>query len=139
MLGIAVLFIQDDVADRMISMLTGAMAELVVGDPRRCRTDVGPVIDQLALDRLRQHQQWLDANARLLYRVPVSGEANGLYFSPWYELTDASAKGRGVWSDSACGTLSSQGFRRVIDTINGFGYGLTFGVHSRIQSSVTKL
>ena len=66
-----VLFVQEDVADGMIAMISGAMEALKVGDPRDLATDIGPVIDEEAKKALDQHLDWLDKNARRIARMPV--------------------------------------------------------------------
>ena len=136
--ALRVLFVQEDVADRMITMLQGAMATLTVGAPDQCHTDVGPVIDAAALARLQQHRAWLNEHGTVLSEVAPSAEADGHYFAPCaYELRDAKLLTEEVFGP----ILHVVRFKRkqladVIDTINGYGYGLTFGVHSRIVSEV---
>src|SRR5581483_5910372 len=66
-----VLFVQEDVAPRMLDMLAGAMAELRVGDPGDLATDVGPVIDEAARDRLRAHIDSIATVGRVLARAPL--------------------------------------------------------------------
>src|SRR5690606_39720173 len=65
-----VLFVQDDIADKVVDMLAGAMAELVVGDPGELSTDVGPVIDADALGLLEDHAKDM-AGARLIAQAPL--------------------------------------------------------------------
>src|SRR5690606_19919224 len=77
-----VLFVQDDIAGKVIEMLAGAMAELVVGDPGQLATDVGPVIDADALGLLEDHAKAM-AGARLVAQAPLpESAAHGTFFAP---------------------------------------------------------
>ena len=132
-----VLFVQEESADRMLGMLTGAMRELVVGDPASLSTDVGPVIDEAALRRLEAHV--VAMGSRVLDRgtVPTSG----WFFPPTLIALDRLDTLQGEvfgpvlhvvrWR---AGQLDS-----VIDVINATGYGLTLGLHSRIGASVARV
>src|SRR3546814_9930255 len=70
-----VLFVQDDIADKVITMLAGAMAELKVGDPGQLSTDVGPVIDADALGMLDRHAERMQGEARLIAQAAAIGRA----------------------------------------------------------------
>jgi RHH-type proline utilization regulon transcriptional repressor/proline dehydrogenase/delta 1-pyrroline-5-carboxylate dehydrogenase len=133
-----VLFIQKDIADAFIHLLQGAMAELQIGDPLRLDTDVGPVIDKQAVLSLSRHAQRMQREATLLKRLAVPEMlANGSYFSPLvYELDALSQLDREVFGP-ILHLIRFQGDRldAVIDAVNGTGYGLTLGVHSRIEST----
>src|SRR3546814_9341567 len=81
--ALRVLFVQQDVADRMLRMLKGAMAELVVGDPALLSTDVGPVIDEDARRMLEQHKARMAREATLINAVPLpKGTAHGCFVAP---------------------------------------------------------
>lgn len=137
--ALRVLFIQTDVADRVIEMLAGAMDELVVGNPGLLRTDVGPVIDEAALAMLTGHAERMDKEARLIHTAPLQPETeSGLFFAPRaYEIDDI-----GVLEKEVFGPVlhvvryRSQDLDAVIDAVNNTGYGLTLGVHSRIEDTV---
>src|SRR3546814_479229 len=78
-----VLFVQDDIADKVITMLAGAMAELKVGDPGQLSTDVGPVIDADALGMLDRHAERMPGEARLIAQAAVGEDAaHGPFFAP---------------------------------------------------------
>ena len=83
-----VLFVQDDVADGMVGMISGAMQALKVGDPADLATDVGPVIDEEAKQALDAHLDWLEANARRICRLPQpDAAAHGSFVAPaLYEI-----------------------------------------------------
>lgn len=133
--ALRLLYVQADVADEMVVKISGKMQELKVGNPGSFATDVGPVIDERALARLEAHIRRLDQHgAKLIYRTPVDAE-NGHYFAPaFYELDDLSLLTEEVFGP----VLHLRRFRAaelesVVQEINSTGYGLTFGMHSRIE------
>ena len=85
-----ILFVQDDVAPRVIDMLKGAMEELRIGDPMDYRTDVGPVIDAEAKSKLDAHKARMKREAKTIVDLPLSSECGaGTFVSPAaYELKD---------------------------------------------------
>jgi RHH-type proline utilization regulon transcriptional repressor/proline dehydrogenase/delta 1-pyrroline-5-carboxylate dehydrogenase len=137
--ALRVLFLQDDIADKTIEMLAGAMRELNVGDPALLSTDVGPVIDDEALAMLRAHAERMDREAKLLCAVePGADCAHGTFFGPRaYEIDNIGVLEREVFGPIlhvvryAAGRLDD-----VVDAINATGYGLTLGVHSRVDSTI---
>ncbi len=137
--ALRLLFIQEEIADKVITMLKGAMAELTVGDPMFLATDVGPVIDNDAQKILREHAKHMQKQARLIYEVKLPQDSEfGSYISPQaYELNDLSVLTKEVFGP----ILHVIRYRRddldeVIDRINALGYGLTFGIQSRIDETV---
>ena len=90
--ALRVLFVQEDVADSMIRMISGAMEALKVGDPSELATDVGPVIDEAAKKVLDEHIKWLDKNAKKICRLKAPKEAaNGCFVAPaFYEIKSLS-------------------------------------------------
>ncbi|MGK2924983.1 MAG: bifunctional proline dehydrogenase/L-glutamate gamma-semialdehyde dehydrogenase PutA [Lysobacterales bacterium] len=132
--ALRVLFLQDDVADRIIGLLRGAMQELVVGDPRRLVTDIGPVIDGGALAELQAHAERMEKEHKLLARAPLQANLDGHFLAPVaFEIDAIGSLEKEVFGP----ILHVVRFRGreldgVIDAINGTGYGLTLGVHSRI-------
>jgi len=137
-----VLFVQDDIADKVMTMLAGAMDELKVGDPGLLSTDVGPVIDADALKILQDHAERMDGQARLIRRAPVDGgTAHGSFFAPGaWELQSLDQLQREVFGP-ALHVLrwKADQLDQVIDAINATGYGLTLGVHSRIDETVERI
>ena len=140
--ALRVLFLQDDVAERMIDMLAGAMAELRVGDPGLLEIDVGPVIDETARDVLQAHADRMVTVGRLIARTPLrEGTKNGIFFAPHaFEIDGIERLEREVFGP----ILHVVRFGRdrldaVIDAINGSGYGLTLGIHSRIDTTVAHI
>jgi RHH-type proline utilization regulon transcriptional repressor/proline dehydrogenase/delta 1-pyrroline-5-carboxylate dehydrogenase len=137
-----VLFVQDDIADRVITMLAGAMAELKVGDPGLLSTDVGPVIDEDALETLHAHAARMDREARPIATVALGEDAaHGSFFAPRaYELQSLDQLEKEVFGPVLHVIRWKAGeLDKVIDAVNSTGYGLTLGVHSRIDATVEKI
>ncbi|MEG2805766.1 bifunctional proline dehydrogenase/L-glutamate gamma-semialdehyde dehydrogenase PutA, partial [Stenotrophomonas sp.] len=137
-----VLFVQDDIADKVMTMLSGAMAELKVGDPGLLSTDVGPVIDADALQILQDHALRMEKEARLIAAAELSeAAAHGTFFAPRaYELKNLDQLHKEVFGP-VLHVIRWKGDQldAVIDQINATGYGLTLGVHSRIDETVDRI
>ncbi len=134
-----VLYVQEDIADKVIAMLAGAMDELTVGDPGLLSTDVGPVIDEPSLQGLADHAARMDSEAKLLNRVELSPECqHGTFFAPrTYELKSLSQLTHEVFGPVLhVLRWKADELDQVIESINATGFGLTLGIHSRIDSTV---
>lgn len=132
------LFVQQDIADKVIDMLQGAMACLKVGKPQYYETDIGPLIDIDALSRLQKHKAYLDVYGKKIAEVPVPDEVarKGHFFAPVaYELDDINDLNEEVFGP-ALHVIRFKGAEllALIKAINDKGYGLTFGIHSRIDA-----
>ncbi|BDU18361.1 bifunctional proline dehydrogenase/L-glutamate gamma-semialdehyde dehydrogenase PutA [Lysobacter auxotrophicus] len=137
-----VLFVQDDIADKVTTMLAGAMAELKVGDPGLLSTDVGPVIDEDALKMLRDHAERMDREATKIAEVALDAEAaNGSFFAPRaYTLKSLDQLHREIFGPVLhVIRWKADQLDAVIDQINATGYGLTLGIHSRIDETIEKI
>ncbi|WP_246048538.1 bifunctional proline dehydrogenase/L-glutamate gamma-semialdehyde dehydrogenase PutA [Arenimonas terrae] len=137
-----VLFVQSDIADKVVHMLAGAMDELVVGDPALISTDVGPVIDEDARKILADHAARMDKEAKLIKEVKLPpAAAHGSFFAPRaYELTSLSQLTREVFGPVLhVIRYEADKLDEVLAAINATGYGLTLGIHSRIDSTVEKI
>ncbi|WP_297921201.1 aldehyde dehydrogenase family protein, partial [Metallibacterium sp.] len=137
-----VLFVQEDIADRVLTMLAGAMAELKLGDPGLLSTDVGPVIDQDALDVLATHTARMQREARLIAAVPLPADcAHGSFFAPRaYEISGIDVLQREVFGPVLhVVRWQADQLDAVIAAINATGYGLTLGIHSRIDATVERI
>nr|WP_239556707.1 bifunctional proline dehydrogenase/L-glutamate gamma-semialdehyde dehydrogenase PutA [Dyella flava] len=135
-----VLFVQEDIADKVTGMLAGAMAELKIGDPGQLSTDVGPVIDEDALKILNDHAARMDKEAKKIAEAKLDAAAtgNGTFFAPRaYEIPSLDILKREVFGP-VLHVIRWKGadLPKVIDAINATGYGLTLGVHSRIDDTV---
>ncbi|QIL02629.1 bifunctional proline dehydrogenase/L-glutamate gamma-semialdehyde dehydrogenase PutA [Sphingomonas sinipercae] len=136
--ALRVLFVQDDVADGMIEMISGAMDALKVGDPRDLATDVGPVIDQDAKRLLDEHLDWLDKNARRINRLELpQATAHGHFVAPaMYEIKALSDLNRENFGPILhVVRFAADKLGDVVDAINATGYGLTLGLQSRIDTT----
>ena len=136
------LFVQEDVGARVINMLKGAMAELKVGDPMDYATDVGPVIDEDARQGLEAHKARMSAEAKTIIDLPLGADClHGTFVAPAaYELTSISALKREVFGP-VLHVVKFAGDRiaDVCDALNATGYGLTLGVHTRIESTAAEV
>jgi RHH-type transcriptional regulator, proline utilization regulon repressor / proline dehydrogenase / delta 1-pyrroline-5-carboxylate dehydrogenase len=140
--ALRVLCVQRDIADKVIAMLAGAMAELVVGDPGLMETDVGPVIDDEARQMLAAHAARMAAQGR---RVGVTSlraaSPHGYFFAPHaFEIDRLERLEREVFGP-ILHVVRFEGSRldQVVDAANATGYGLTFGIHSRIDDTVRRV
>jgi RHH-type transcriptional regulator, proline utilization regulon repressor / proline dehydrogenase / delta 1-pyrroline-5-carboxylate dehydrogenase len=135
--ALRLLCLQKDIAPRVLEILEGATAELVLGDPARLETDVGPVIDREALAMLEEHASRMDREARLVCRArsPAGG---GLFFAPRaYEIQSLADIDREVFGPILhVYRFDAADLGAVLDEVNAKGYGLTMGVHSRIEETV---
>ncbi len=138
-----VLFVQEDIADKVIAMLAGALDEIVVGDPGLLSTDIGPVIDERARGMLDQHAERMTNAAKLIKQLVLDPEktAHGTFFAPRvYEIPRLD-----VLTSEVFGPVlhvlrfAGKDLDKVIAQINATGYGLTLGVHSRIDSTVERI
>ena len=140
--ALRVLCLQDDTAERIIAMLTGAMAELKIGDPALIETDVGPVIDEDARSAVEDHVARMAREARILHRCTLEDDTGrGSFVAPaLVEIDRISVLEREVFGP----VVHVLRFRRdrleaLIDEIEATGYGLTLGIHSRIDSVARRI
>ena len=132
--ALRVLFVQDDVVDRVITLLKGAMAELNVGDPTLHETDLGPVIDEKAQAGLLKHIDRMKAEATLLAQTSLpSSSASGHYIAPTaFEISSLSQLEREQFGPILhVIRYKASELDNVIKQINDTGYGLTLGIHTR--------
>ena len=136
--ALRVLCLQEEIAERTLQMLRGALAEMSIGDPAELATDIGPVIDAEAQRSLQAHIEQMRATHHL-HELPLPQfAARGTYVAPTVIEIDSIAQlSREVFGP----VLHVLRFARsslgeLIEQINGTGYGLTFGVHSRIDETI---
>ncbi|MCP5247809.1 MAG: bifunctional proline dehydrogenase/L-glutamate gamma-semialdehyde dehydrogenase PutA [Candidatus Accumulibacter sp.] len=141
--ALRVLFVQADIADRVCSMLAGAMQELRIGDPADLRTDVGPVIDEAARKVLVAHASWLDSFATPISSCPLDEQAtsHGSFFAPCaYEIDSLSRLEREVFGPILhVIRWRGEDLDKVCEAIASTGYGLTLGIHSRIEETIRRI
>ena len=135
--ALRLLVCQDDIAERTLAMLKGAMDTLVVGDPGDPRTDVGPVIDAAARDRLETYRQ--SVKARWVHSVAVPGEGN--FVAPTVIRLHRIGDMDREWFGPLLHVVTWQAgeLDATIAAINASGYGLTMGLHSRIASTAERV
>lgn len=161
--ALRVLFLQEDIAPRIIEMLKGAMAELTIGDPHFLSTDIGPVIDADAWQMLQSHYEKMCGEATLIYQCchaedschpersegsPDSGDPSSQkallrmtanhFFAPCaFELKNLKQLDHEVFGPILhIIRFKADQLDQVLDDISQTGYGLTLGIHSRIETTV---
>jgi RHH-type proline utilization regulon transcriptional repressor/proline dehydrogenase/delta 1-pyrroline-5-carboxylate dehydrogenase len=136
------LLVQDEVADKIIAMLAGAMEELAIGDPLDPRTDVGPVIDADARERLDAHRARMRREARVIHecRLPAA-TGEGTFVPPSaYEIADISTLKEEVFGPVLHVARWKAGdLAETCEAIEATGYGLTLGLHTRIEATVREV
>jgi RHH-type proline utilization regulon transcriptional repressor/proline dehydrogenase/delta 1-pyrroline-5-carboxylate dehydrogenase len=140
--ALRLLCVQADIADRVIELLIGHMQELVVGNPALVETDVGPAIDEDARSVLEAHVQRMEQETTVLYRCKLGDDTEpGTYFAPTLiEIDSIGALEKEVFGP-VLHVLRFRGrdLRATIDAVNATGYGLTMGLHSRIDERARRL
>ena len=133
--ALRLLFVQDDVAERMIEMISGAARELKIGDPRDPSVQIGPVIDDDAKTRLEAHIAKMRSQARLHFEGHAPA---GRYVAPHiFELSSAAHLTEEVFGPVLhVVRYSAERLEDVLRAIESTGYGLTLGVHSRIDDRI---
>ena len=138
--ALRVLCVQEDCADRTVTMLRGALQELRVGRPELLSTDIGPVIDAQARDVIEKHVAAMQASGHAVARRELDAEhtGHGTFVAPTLiEITDVGELEREVFGPVLhVLRYQRQDLDHVIDEINGRGYGLTFGVHTRLDETI---
>ncbi|MEN2786621.1 trifunctional transcriptional regulator/proline dehydrogenase/L-glutamate gamma-semialdehyde dehydrogenase [Sphingomonas qilianensis] len=140
--ALRLLCLQDDIADRTLAMLKGAVAELSVGVTDKLRVDIGPVITAEARDGIEAHIAAMRAAGHAVTQTPLGREtARGTFVAPTIiELDRIDALRREVFGP----VLHVVRFRSgeldaLIEAINATGYGLTFGLHTRLDATVERV
>jgi RHH-type transcriptional regulator, proline utilization regulon repressor / proline dehydrogenase / delta 1-pyrroline-5-carboxylate dehydrogenase len=137
--ALRVLFVQTDIADRILAMLAGAMRELVIGDPALVATDIGPVIDAAAREMLEKHAARMAREAKLIHRLDLPAwTAQGSFFAPRAFEIDRLDRLEGEVFGPILHVVRWRGDQldQVLDQIAATGFGLTLGIHSRIDETV---
>ena len=140
--ALRVLLLQSDIAPRVLELLSGYMEELRIGDPALLATDVGPVIDREALRMLEQHAAQITAGARWYHRIKLPDAArSGRFFAPLaVEVPSLRSLEREVFGPIVhVVRYKASELDNVVDAVNAMGYGLTLGVHTRIDSVAQRI
>jgi RHH-type proline utilization regulon transcriptional repressor/proline dehydrogenase/delta 1-pyrroline-5-carboxylate dehydrogenase len=140
--ALRLLCLQEEIAPRVMELLVGYMDELVIGDPAMLATDVGPAIDDEARALLQQHVDRMSGEANIVHRctLPEATDA-GTFFAPTLiEIDDISQLKREVFGPVLhVLRFKSKKLAATIEAVNATGYGLTMGLHSRIDSRARKV
>ncbi len=137
--ALRVLFLQQEIAPQILEMLSGAMDELRIGNPMCFDTDIGPVISVSARDELYRHSKRMDHEARLIKAMLLPPESEqGSYFAPHvYEINKLEQLQHEVFGPILhVIRYHADRLNEMLDAINNSGYGLTLGIHSRIDATV---
>jgi RHH-type proline utilization regulon transcriptional repressor/proline dehydrogenase/delta 1-pyrroline-5-carboxylate dehydrogenase len=136
-----ILFVEAGAAPRTLELLRGALAELKVGDPAEPDTDIGPVIDKAAHDALAHHIRHLRQSAKLVGSAHLSPELHGEYIAPIaFEMPLEQLPKAEVFGPilHVC-VYERNALDRVLAWLRDTGFGLTLGIHSRLQSFVDRV
>jgi len=135
--ALRVLYVQEEIAERVVNMLIGAMKCLTIGDPAQLASDLGPVISEQARERLQKYVTRMRGEANLLYACELGPQhEQGYFFAPHlFQLRSLDQ----VKTEEFGPVLHVASYRadqlpQVIDAIRRTGFGLTLGVHSRLES-----
>jgi RHH-type proline utilization regulon transcriptional repressor/proline dehydrogenase/delta 1-pyrroline-5-carboxylate dehydrogenase len=136
--ALRVLYLQDDVADSMLEMIRGGFEALVIGDPGALSTDVGPVIDAEARDKLDSHLAAMRQRGHRVWQLELPQScAGGTFVAPAIveigSILDLANENFGPILHVA--RFKAEELEQVIDQINATGFGLTLGMHSRIDAT----
>ena len=140
--ALRMLCLQDDAADRMLAMLKGAMAELEVGDPRQLSVDVGPIITRNSRDGITAYIETMRRRRHTVTQTPVGeGASRGAFVAPTLiEIGKVADVEREVFGPVLhVLRYRREALDRLIDDINAAGYGLTFGLHTRIDETIARV
>jgi RHH-type proline utilization regulon transcriptional repressor/proline dehydrogenase/delta 1-pyrroline-5-carboxylate dehydrogenase len=137
--ALRILYLQEDIADCMLEMIEGAARELNLGDPLEITTDIGPVIDEKQKAMLEAHIAEMKRSQKVRYagKVPATGN----FFAPHIvELDRPEALTKEIFGPVLhVVRWKAKALDQVIASIDATGYGLTLGVHSRIEATIRKV
>jgi RHH-type transcriptional regulator, proline utilization regulon repressor / proline dehydrogenase / delta 1-pyrroline-5-carboxylate dehydrogenase len=137
--ALRILCVQKDIAPRIEKLLNGAMQELRLGDPSKLDTDIGPVIDREAFDMLVAHREKMASQFRQIGQTPLPRDIPaGHFFAPCaFEIPAFDSIKSEVFGPVLhVYAFDGEDLMKVVDAINASGYGLTLGVHSRIEETI---
>ncbi len=140
--ALRVLYLQHDVADQIITRIIGVMQQLIIADPQQLNTDIGPVISPVAVQQLIDHVKEMRSQAKVLFQLPIDDQLTSPCFFPptLIELSSLSQL-----TEEHFGPIlhiiryQPSELEQIINDINNCGYGLTLGIHSRINNTINKI
>jgi RHH-type proline utilization regulon transcriptional repressor/proline dehydrogenase/delta 1-pyrroline-5-carboxylate dehydrogenase len=139
--ALRILIVQEEIADRLLEMLHGAMRELSIGRPDRLDTDIGPLISAEARSGIAAHIEAMRARGYAIFSAELPEDcATGHFIAPTViEIPDPSVLGREVFGPVIhLVRCKRRAFDEMITAVNALGYGLTFGIHSRVDETITQ-
>ncbi len=140
--ALRLLCVQEEIEPRTLELLVGYMDELDIGDPKHLSTDVGPAIDDEARDLLAAHVERMGKEARIVHRCALPGATKaGTFFAPTLiEIDSIDALQREVFGP-VLHVMKFKGKKldETVQAVNATGYGLTMGLHTRIDSRMAGL
>lgn len=134
--ALRVVYVQDDIANKIIRLLKGAMAELKVDAPQHYHTDLGPVIDAKAQENLNQHIEKMTQTGKVIFQSFISKDCqHGFFIAPFaVEIESIHQLDKEQFGPILhVIRFKEANIQQVINDINSTGYGLTLGIHSRNQ------
>lgn len=137
--ALRVLFLQQEIAPPVMEMLSGAMEQVQIGNPMHLSSDIGPVINLASRSGLQQHADRMEKEARHIKTMQLpEGSEQGSYFAPRaYEIDNLNQLQHEIFGPILhIIRFQAKKLNDVVDTINNSGYGLTLGIHSRINSTI---
>ena len=139
--ALRVLFLQEEIADRVCAMLAGALAELRLGDPMDLATDCGPVIDAAARDELQGYIETARSRFAVIGAAPAPRGADGWFVRPHAFAIEslADVPGEVFGPVLHVARFAARDLDRVVDAINASGWGLTAGIHTRLEARAGRL
>jgi RHH-type proline utilization regulon transcriptional repressor/proline dehydrogenase/delta 1-pyrroline-5-carboxylate dehydrogenase len=139
--ALRLLVVQEEIADRVEKLLAGYMDELTLGDPADLATDIGPVIDRDALQMLEAHAAKIVRGSRWQHRARPPVASAGLFFAPLaVEIEHIEALEREVFGPIVhIVRYQARDLDSIVDRINALGYGLTLGIHTRIDGMAQRI
>lgn len=137
--ALRMLYLQEDIAGNVLQMLYGAMDELQVGDPWEVTTDIGPVIDDTAKTHIWEHCDQHKRQGKVLKQL--TAPAQGRFVAPTViQLAGIEELEKEIFGPVLhVATFATEEIETVVDRINARGYGLTFGLHTRVNARVEAL
>ena len=139
--ALRVLYVQREIKTKIYDMLIGAAEQLRIGNPWECSTDIGPVVSEEAFHHINKYCSQLKAEGKLLYQTPIPTSLDGWFIPPTiFEVTGIQDLKTEIFGPVLHVTTYESNQRlEVIDRINRSGYGLTFGLHSRVDRRVQQV
>ena len=142
--SLRVLYIQEDISEDIINMIIGAMKTLTIGDPNNINTDIGPIIDKNLQKTLFDHIKYLDLHSKkevnMLFKCDLLTKniKENNFFPPYlYKINNIKILKKEVFGPILhIIEYKKSEINKVIESINNTGYGLTFGIHSRIKNNI---